>query len=99
MFRSTTVCCGILAAISAFGQTNPVTLPPTQAAGYSLSFFDNFDSIDLSPNGSGAHNWYQSLWWDSVIPSRSLISTPNSVLSLNWQRGQGSWNTSITTFA
>lgn len=74
-------------------------LPPPPANGYKLAFADDFDSLDLSPTGSGTHTWYESIWWDKHIPDRSLISVSNSVLSINWQRNQGSPDTSITTFA
>lgn len=73
-------------------------LPPA-AKSYKLSFADDFNSLDLSRNGSGMHTWFQSLWWDDHIPSRSLISTSNSILSLTWKKNQGSNDTSITTYA
>jgi hypothetical protein len=82
------------------GSTSHSTIvPPPQAAAYKLAFADDFNSLDLSPNGSGIHAWYESVWWDGHIPSRSLISISDSVLSLKWQRNQGSSDTSITTFA
>src|SRR5690242_3208594 len=79
--------------------SRPALPPPPQAAGYKLVFADDFDSLDLSPNGSGIHTWYQSIWWDKHIPNRSLIAVSNSVLTLKWRQGQGSFDTTITTFA
>jgi beta-glucanase (GH16 family) len=85
--------------LSAFGDKEPIEGPPPQVAGYRLVFADDFEALDLSPDGSGTHTWYESIWWDSHIPDRSLISVSNSVLSISWQRDQGSPDTSITTFA
>jgi hypothetical protein len=40
-----------------FGGSGPLLtqLPPPQATGYKLAFADDFDSLDLSSNGSGTH--------------------------------------------
>lgn len=89
----------ILVGLNVFGQTSSSILPPAQISGYSLAFSDDFNSLDLSPNGSGAYTWYESVWWDTRIPDRSQVSVGGSILSLSWQRGQSSANTSITTFA
>lgn len=100
MPRTTLVLFFGVIALRCFGQTSPSPVPPPQAAGYSLSFADEFDSLDLSPNGSGSYKWYASLWWNPRIPDCSLMPTSNSVVSLIWKNdGTGSTNTSITTFA
>src|ERR1700755_728925 len=99
MTRHVFIFCSILVGFSTWAQTNKPKLPPTQVADYSLAFADEFDALDLSPNGSGAHSWYESVWWDAYLPDRSLLSTSNSVLSLSWDHSQRSSNTSIATFA
>lgn len=35
--------------------STPQITPPSQAAGYTLAFSDDFSSFDLSPDGNGAH--------------------------------------------
>lgn len=89
----------LLLGLSKGSSSSAAAQPPSQAAAYKLVFADDFDSLDLSPNGSGVHTWYQSVWWDSHIPSRSLISISDSILNLKWRKGQASPDTSITTFA
>lgn len=78
-------------------QTLPT--PPPQASGYTLSFQDDFRSFDVGSINSGPHTWYDG--WrssnDILIPGAS-ISMANSVLSLDWQRGQTLPDTSITSF-
>ena len=73
--------------------------PPPQAAGYTLMFTDDFNSLSLSPNGTGTFNWYNpGMFWESPAPY-SNISASNSVLNLLWKNGQGTSDTSIATAA
>jgi beta-glucanase (GH16 family) len=73
--------------------------PPPQASGYTLMFSDDFNSLNLSPNGVGSFNWYDpGMFWESPAPY-SNISTSNSALSLLWKNGQGTSDTSLATAA
>lgn len=74
-------------------------LNPPQAFGYHLAFYDDFDSLDLSPNSLGDHVWYNpGMWWQKPAPYAN-ISAANSILHLRWTRGQSPNNTSIATAA
>jgi Glycosyl hydrolases family 16 len=72
---------------------------PPQAQGYKLVFADEFDTFDLSPDDRGVHAWYEGVWFNHQHPSRKNIFASNSMLFLNWERRQGSVDTSITTFS
>lgn len=77
----------------------PSPTPPPQASGYTLMFADSFNSLNLSPNGTGKFNWYNpGMFWESPAPY-SNISAANSVLNLLWKRGQGTSDTSLATTA
>lgn len=65
---------------------------------YQLSFSDSFDQLNLSPSGGGSYSWYKGIWWEDEVPSDSLITTSDSVLTLTWERSSTP-DTSITTFA
>jgi hypothetical protein len=73
--------------------------PPPQAQGYKLAFAGEFDRLDLSPDGRGIHAWYEGIWFNHQHASRKNISVANSMLCLEWERGQGAVDTSITTFS
>jgi beta-glucanase (GH16 family) len=73
--------------------------PPSQAQGYKPVFVDEFDKIDLSPNGLGAHSWYEGVWWYSKHAPLGNISASGSTLSLTWQRGQSATETTISTLS
>jgi len=79
-------------------QEAPDCAPP-QAGGYKLAFADDFSTLDLSPDGLGAHIWFEGFWWGEKHAPLHNISVSGSVLSLNWQRGQEASHTSITTFS
>jgi len=79
--------------------------PPSQAAGYTLVFSDNFASINMNNasnlNGS-SYTWYNpGMWWQSPAPwaNYSLpTAQPNgNDLNLNWSRGQSPPNTSLSS--
>src|SRR5579871_1760542 len=71
--------------------------PPPQAAGYQLVFADDFDSLKLSPDGTGSYDWYNpGVWWESPAPS-SNITASSSTLNLEWTSGQTPCDTSIAT--
>lgn len=72
---------------------------PPQAKGYRLVFADDFRTLDLSPDGMGAHTWFEGFWWSQKHAPLSNISPSGSVLSLKWQRGQDAPHTSITTLS
>jgi len=73
--------------------------PPSQAQGYKLVFADEFDTLDLSPDGRGIHEWYEGIWFNHQHAPRKNISVANSMLCLKWERGQRSTDTSITTLS
>jgi beta-glucanase (GH16 family) len=73
--------------------------PPPQAQGYKLAFAGEFDRLDLSPDGRGIHAWYEGIWFNHQHASRKNIFVANSMLCLEWERGQGAVDTSITTFS
>jgi beta-glucanase (GH16 family) len=73
--------------------------PPPQAAGYNLSFQDDFNSLNLSPNGYGSYSWYNpGVWWENAAPYANISAT-NSILNLNWLKGQSPADTSVSTSA
>jgi hypothetical protein len=73
--------------------------PPPQAAGYNLVFSDNFNTLNLSPNGLQSYNWYNpGMFWEAPAPY-SNISVSNSILNLIWKKGQPSADTSLATAA
>ena len=72
------------------------TAPP-QAAGYKLAFQDDFRSLDLSPDGAGKHTWYANVWFNHKRRPIENIRASGQGLSLTWQDGQESNDTSITT--
>ncbi len=79
---------------------NPTGLtPPAAVPNYHLAWNDEFNSLNLSPTGSGAYNWYKSYWWDPYIPPAQNITVSNGILNLQWTQGQGGPDTSISTFA
>jgi hypothetical protein len=77
--------------------------PPPQIPDYTLVFDDEFDRLDLSPDGTGSHNWYPGVWyWGPNSGPQANISVSNSTLSLVWSPGVNPTppaNTSISTFA
>jgi len=85
----------VLCAIAAASQLSP----PPAARGYQLVFSDEFDKLDLSPDGLGANTWYEGVWFNHNHPPRYNISVANSQLSLVWRAGQRSFDTSIVTLA
>jgi hypothetical protein len=87
------------AGSAAFGALYAQPVPPPQASGYKLAFTDEFDSLDLSPDGAGMHTWYEGMWFSHQHSPLSNISVSSSVLSLAWHRNQGSSDTSIETLA
>ena len=86
---------------AAFGQERHPDTPaaPPQAQGYKLVFADHFDTLDLSPDGRGVHEWYEGIWFNHQHAPRQNISAANSMLCLKWEQGQGAVDTSITTLS
>jgi beta-glucanase (GH16 family) len=80
-------------------QTNGQTTPPPQAAGYILSFSDDFNALNVSPNSLGNYPWYQGLWWEQTVAPLSDFSVSNSILTLNWVNGQGTSTANLCTTA
>lgn len=78
--------------------TTAQILPPNQAAGYTLTFSDDFSAFDLSPNGQGNHTWYPGVWWESV-PSPFNATANSSGLDLAWDAGQTPADTTISSCA
>jgi beta-glucanase (GH16 family) len=64
-----------------------------------MVFHDEFDTLDLSPNGAGSFNWYAGVWFNHRQTPLANISVSNSILTLQWTAGQPSTDTSITTLS
>jgi beta-glucanase (GH16 family) len=73
--------------------------PPRQATGYQLDFYDEFDTLDISPDGLGKHTWYEGVWFNHQHAPLSNISVSLSALKLEWHRDQNTPDTSITTLS
>lgn len=74
-----------------------VPVPPPAAHNYGLVFSDDLKSLDLSPDGRGAHRWYEGVWYSQHrAPLANIASTPDG-LTLTWTRGQEQPDTSIAT--
>ncbi len=72
---------------------------PSEAKDYKLVFSDEFDKVDLSPDGLGSYTWYEDLWYSHHPAPRSNVWASRSQLSLVWRAGQVSPDTSIETLA
>jgi len=73
--------------------------PPPPVHGYHLVFSDDFRAIDLSPDGAGAHTWYEGVWYSANhAPLQNIEATPSG-LTLTWTRGQAAPDTSVATFS
>ncbi len=77
---------------------SPQITPPTQAAGYSLAFSDDFSNFSLSPNGTGSYTWYPGIWWETP-PVPFSANVYSSVLDLAWVPGQTPSDTTISSCA
>src|SRR3954471_22415839 len=84
----------LISFVSAYAQT-----APPQAAGYSLVFSDEFNTLNLSPTGTGSYTWYPGIWWESGVPLPSLMTATNAVVDLAWSVNGGMNDTSISTFS
>jgi len=72
--------------------------PPAQAAGYTLSFSDDFSPFDLSPDGTGDHTWYPGIWWETR-PVSFNASIDSTFLDLAWTPNQTPPDTTISSCA
>ena len=72
---------------------------PPAASGYHLAFNEDFDHLDLSPDGAGTHTWYEGVWFDPKHAPLSNMSASASALTLAWRRNQEAPDTSITTLS
>ena len=70
---------------------------PMPVEGYKLVFHDDFDSLDLSDDGTGLHTWYEGIWFHRKRAPLTNIHASESLLQLTWTSGQESPDTSITT--
>jgi hypothetical protein len=73
--------------------------PPPAAREYRLVFSDSFRNLDLSPDGRGAHTWYEGVWYSAHHAPLSNIASTTAGLLLTWTRGQDQPDTSIATFS
>jgi hypothetical protein len=73
--------------------------PPPQANGLGLVFSDDFDFLDLSPDGFGSHAWYEGVWFNRKHAPLSNIHADSSLLYLDWTRGQDASDTSVATLS
>src|SRR5271156_1370611 len=93
LLRASLVCAGL--AMAAFSQSESPWTPPPQADGYNLVSSEDFSAFDLSSDGYGMHNWYPGIYFDPAKPVPGSITVSNSVLNLQWGRGNGQTQTSI----
>lgn len=84
----------LLSFSSAYAQT-----APQQASGYNLVFSDDFNTLNLSSNGTGSYTWYPGIWWQAKMPLPSLITNSNSSVNLTWSASGGMNDTSISTLS
>ena len=77
----------------------PTPIAPPQAKGYKLVFADDFDTLDISPDGTGAHTWFEGVWFNQKHAPLRNIFAASSILSLRWERGQDAPDTSVTTLS
>jgi hypothetical protein len=70
--------------------------PPSQAAHYSLVFYDDFTNLNLSPDRLGQYAWFKDLWWETP-PDPFSASVASSVLDLTWHKGQTPAETSVSS--
>jgi beta-glucanase (GH16 family) len=89
----------VLTAIASAKSLSPDLVPPSPAVGYKLVFSDDFDKLDLSPDGTGSNTWHEGVWFHHSHAPRYNISVAGSQLSLVWRAGQGSNDTSIETLS
>lgn len=92
----------LLAAVSPPPSTTPATPPPAaSAAGYKhVVFSDEFDSIDVSPDGSGTHKWFNGLWYlAQVTPDRFQQHDGFITISTHVQPTDRTTASSLTTWA
>jgi hypothetical protein len=86
--------CGFLGLVEQIPAIGPQ--PPSQAAKYSLVFYDDFTNLNLSPDGSGQYPWFKDLWWETA-PSPFNASATSSVLDLTWKTGQAPPETTVSS--
>jgi hypothetical protein len=80
------------------GKSTVASPGPPDLAGYKVVFSEDFDSPSVSPTGDGNYAWYNGIWWEKPSPAAN-ISIADSVLVLNWTKGQTPNDTSITTLS
>jgi beta-glucanase (GH16 family) len=73
-------------ATAAFSQLTP----PPQAAGYSLVFDDEFNTLNLSPNGLGNYNWYLFSPKSGISDSHSIVTFDLTIPNSLYARAIGS---------
>lgn len=72
---------------------------PSFLSDYHVVFSDDFRHLDLSPDGEGAHTWYEGIWFSHKHAPLSNIRSGPDGLHLTWTRGQEQPDTSISTFS
>jgi hypothetical protein len=82
-----------------FSHAQSLPTPLASSSGYQMVFHDEFDTLNLSPNGTGSYSWYDGVWFSHKLAPLGNISVSNSILTLLWTAGQPSFDTSITTMS
>ena len=76
---------------------------PAQVSPYQLVFSDDFTTLDLGSSEDDSyrkpHTWYEGVWFSQRHAPREAFVAANSMLSLNWRRGQPQPDSSISTFS
>src|SRR4051794_7419758 len=60
--RYVVVLSAVLVLTAATFQASTVFHSSQPATGYRLVFNEEFDKLDLSPDGLGIHQWYEKVW-------------------------------------
>lgn len=72
----------VAAVESSFSEQVNDELPPgLEGRHFELVFSDNFDALEMSPDGSGKYKWFNGLWYSGPAPSQ-LFSVSNGALKL-----------------
>jgi beta-glucanase (GH16 family) len=80
-----------------------LAMPPPELRNYRLVFADDFNVLDLGTSSKFASSkpspWYEGAWFSRQHVPLDRFTINNSALSLSWEYGQQSPDSSISTFS